>query len=107
MAENPFQESLCLQLMLALYRSGRTAEALSVYRDTRRKLARELGLEPSEKLRVMERLILDRRPAGELSPGIAPGLPMPARAAATGPQDRIALLEREIADLRDASVRPG
>lgn len=71
------------------------------------KPARELGLEPSEKLRVRERLILDRRPAGELSPGIAPGLPMPARAAATGPQDRIALLEREIADLRDASVRPG
>ncbi|MEV6453201.1 hypothetical protein AB0M75_18100 [Streptomyces anulatus] len=56
---------------------------------------------------MRERLILDRRPAGELSPGIAPGPPMPARAAATGPQDRIALLEREIADLRDASVRPG
>ncbi|OKJ19331.1 transcriptional regulator [Streptomyces sp. CB00316] len=106
--ENPFQESLCLQLMLALYRSGRTAEALSVYRDTRRRLARELGLEPSEKLRMMERMILDGRSAGELSLTLVPAASMSGRAAAaTGPQDRIALLEREIADLRDASVRPG
>lgn len=106
--ENPFQESLCLQLMLALYRSGRTAEALSVYRDTRRRLARELGLEPSEKLRVMERMILDGRSAGELSPAFVAATSMSGLAgAAAGPQDRIALLEREIADLRDASVRPG
>ncbi|MFF2538450.1 BTAD domain-containing putative transcriptional regulator [Streptomyces cyaneofuscatus] len=107
--ENPFQESLCLQLMLALYRSGRTAEALSVYRDTRRRLARELGLEPSEKLRVMERMILDGRSAGELSLTFVPATSMsgPAAGATAGPQDRIALLEREIADLRDASVRPG
>ncbi|MCA1703559.1 MAG: hypothetical protein LC808_09995, partial [Actinobacteria bacterium] len=37
-------------MMLALYRSGRQADALEVYRETRRKLADELGIEPSPRL---------------------------------------------------------
>ena len=49
--------------MLALYRSGRQAEALQTYQEGRRTLAEELGLEPSESLRRLERQILDQDPA--------------------------------------------
>jgi DNA-binding SARP family transcriptional activator len=57
-AAHPLRERLRAQLMLALYRSGRQAEALAAYRDTRRTLADELGLEPSEELRELEQAIL-------------------------------------------------
>lgn len=55
---NPLQERLRGQLMLALYRSGRQAEALEVYRQTRELLNDELGLEPSKALQELERSIL-------------------------------------------------
>ena len=58
--ENPFQERPRGQLMLALYRSGRQAEALDVYRDTRELLLDELGLEPSRALQQLERAILNQ-----------------------------------------------
>ncbi|GAB1820102.1 hypothetical protein HerbRD11066_32660 [Herbidospora sp. RD11066] len=57
-AEQPFRERLRAQLMLALHRSGRTAEALLVYRQTRRMYVDELGLEPSPILRDLEEAIL-------------------------------------------------
>ena len=49
--------------MVALYRSGRQADALAAYRDYRRLLADELGLEPSPELREIERQILRQDPA--------------------------------------------
>jgi hypothetical protein len=67
-AEHPLRERLRGQLILALYRSGRQAEALEVYRETRRVLADELGLEPSPELRELERAILQHDPALRASP---------------------------------------
>lgn len=61
--ENPTRERLRRQLMLALYRSGRQAEALETYRQARRALDEELGLEPSPELRELERAILAQDPA--------------------------------------------
>ena len=49
--------------MLALYRSGRQAEALDVYLDTRRALVEELGLEPGPELRELHGAILDHAPS--------------------------------------------
>jgi DNA-binding SARP family transcriptional activator len=57
-AHYPLRERLRGQLILALYRGGRQADALEAYRDTRRVLAEELGLEPSPALRDLERAIL-------------------------------------------------
>ena len=57
-ARYPLRERLRGQLMLALYRSGRQAEALRVYADTRRVLVDELGIEPGEDLRRLEQRIL-------------------------------------------------
>jgi DNA-binding SARP family transcriptional activator len=57
-ADNPLQERFRAQLMLALYRSGRQAEALDVYRQTRATLVEELGIEPTPALQELERAIL-------------------------------------------------
>jgi DNA-binding SARP family transcriptional activator/tetratricopeptide (TPR) repeat protein len=56
--EEPGRERLRGQLMLALYRSGRQAEALGVYRQTRETLVEELGIEPTPGLRELEAAIL-------------------------------------------------
>jgi YVTN family beta-propeller protein len=59
-ARHPLQERLREQLMLALYRCGRQAEALQVYQDTRRMLAEEIGIEPGRSLRQLEHSILNQ-----------------------------------------------
>jgi DNA-binding SARP family transcriptional activator/Tfp pilus assembly protein PilF len=61
--EQPLRERLRGQLMLALYRSGRQAEALDTYRTNRAMLVEELGLEPGESLRLLETAILSSDPA--------------------------------------------
>ena len=60
--EEPLRERLRAQLMLALYRSGRQAEALDVYASGRRLLSAELGLEPGEALQRLQRAILAQDP---------------------------------------------
>jgi len=56
--EQPLREGFRAQLMLALYRSGRQAEALQAYQDARRVLLEELGIDPSPRLRELEQAIL-------------------------------------------------
>ncbi|MFC9844420.1 BTAD domain-containing putative transcriptional regulator [Streptomyces sp. NPDC060223] len=56
--EHPLREQLCRMLMLALYRSGRQADALAAYRRTRRTLVAELGIEPGAALRELHERIL-------------------------------------------------
>jgi len=63
--DHPLRESFRAQLMLALYRSGRQADALASYREARRLLTEELGLEPSQTLKELERAILAHDPALE------------------------------------------
>jgi DNA-binding SARP family transcriptional activator len=62
-AAQPTVEPLVGHLMVALYRCGRQAEALAVYRDTRRTLVEQEGLEPGQALRDLERAILATDPA--------------------------------------------
>ena len=85
--EHPLRERLRGQLMLALYRSGRQAEALEVYRKGRRLMADELGLEPGADLQRLEKAMLSQdasldvpatRPAPTHEPAAAP----PARGVA-------------------------
>ena len=57
-AEHPLRERLWRQLVLALYRCDRQADALATYRRVRELLARELGLEPGEELRRLEQAVL-------------------------------------------------
>jgi predicted ATPase/DNA-binding SARP family transcriptional activator len=65
-AENPFREDLRAQLMLALYRAGRQADALRAYQEARAVMVDELGIDPSLALRRLERQILEQDP--ELAP---------------------------------------
>jgi DNA-binding SARP family transcriptional activator len=57
-AAEPLRERLCVQFMLALYRSGRQADALNVYRRTRTALVEGLGIEPGLELRTLQQRIL-------------------------------------------------
>src|SRR6266536_2549394 len=61
-AEHPYRERLHAQLILALYRSGRQAEALRAYQQARRTLADELGLKPGHELQELEQAILRQDP---------------------------------------------
>src|SRR5689334_7838482 len=67
-AEQPLRERMRGQLMLALYRSGRQADALEVYQRARRTLVDELGIEPGASLRKLERAILEQDPALNIHP---------------------------------------
>jgi predicted ATPase/DNA-binding SARP family transcriptional activator len=78
-ADEPLRERLRGQLILALYRSGRQADALAQYRNLRRTLQDELGIEPAPALQRLQRQILNQDPELARRAGTAaPDLPVPA-----------------------------
>jgi YVTN family beta-propeller protein len=85
-SEFPLRERLRGQLMLALYRSGRQAEALQAYRDAKQTLAEELGIDPNPELQRLERAILQQAP--ELDLANVPETGQWAGAAGEGVADR-------------------
>jgi predicted ATPase/DNA-binding SARP family transcriptional activator len=93
--QDPFRERLWGQLMLALYRSGRQADALETFQEARRVLAEQLGLEPVPELRRLQEAILEHDPS-------IGAVPAPSRrgnlpAASTSFVDR----ERELGQIVD------
>jgi DNA-binding SARP family transcriptional activator len=90
--EHPFRERLRAQLMLALYRCDRQADALQAYQDARLTLVEELGIEPSERLRDLERAILAQEPQLHLVAATPEPAAEPQRGTFVG-------RERELAEL--------
>jgi DNA-binding SARP family transcriptional activator len=89
--KHPLRERLREQLLLALYRSGRQAEALAAYQEARAALVEELGIEPGKALRDLHRAILRQDPV--LDP------PAAAKAAAAPPASVFVGREAELAEL--------
>ena len=110
-AEHPYRERLHAQLMLALYRSGRQADALEAFRRARRTLVDELGLEPGRELQELEAAVLAQDPALDAPaaagrPAPRPPAPAPELPAAAGPLiGREADLDAATSLLADPDVR--
>jgi DNA-binding SARP family transcriptional activator len=109
-ARHPYRQRFAGQLMLALYRAGRAAEALSVYAQIRQRLDVELGLEPSAELQQLQIAILRADPALDRSTDPVAGAPadgavVPAQLPADVPDfvGRATALQR----LTALSPRPG
>src|SRR5439155_9572180 len=104
---HPLRERLRGQLMLALYRAGRQAEALETYRSARRTLLAELGIEPGRSLRELEQAILAQVPALDVAPRQAQPVLRPGRAAASPLEGRAEELELLEAGLDEALAGRG
>ncbi len=98
--ENPLRERLRGQLMLALYRCGRQADALEVYRTGRRLLDEELGLKPDDELQRLEKAILNHDPSLELPvvagverPSVAQRRRASSQTEAPVPPDSVAVID--------------
>lgn len=105
--EHPLRERLAGQLMLALYRSGRQAEALAVYRLMASRLAEELGIDPSAEVARLHEAILRQDASLSLSAPPRASRPQPAGLtvhdrSASGPHaPRVTSHEDDIADAAD------
>ena len=95
-AEHPLRERLHAQRMLALYRCGRQAEALEAYREARRTLVEEIGVEPGPELRRLHDAILRQDASLEVDTAV-PELPRELGTVSSSP---LAGRERELAWLR-------
>ena len=104
---HPLRERLRAQLILALYRSRRQAEALEAYQAARRALVDELGIEPSPELQELERRILRQDPSLEPVPQAPATKPVPGRRAAGTFVGRTWELETLEAGLDDALAGRG
>ncbi len=105
-SRHPLREHLRGQLMIALYRDGRQAEALASYREGRAALVSELGLEPGTELRELERRILEHDQALAGPPQLAappPRVPMP-QTQTIGRDTELAELGTLLADPRTRLV---
>jgi DNA-binding SARP family transcriptional activator len=98
--KHPLRERLRGQLMLGLYRCGRQADALEVYRSGRRLLDEELGLEPDDELQRLERAILNHAPWLESPvvprakrPSVAQRRRASSRTGAPVPPDSVAVID--------------
>lgn len=78
LTEHPLHEGVATRLMLALYRSGRIAEALHCFTQVRQRLVRELGTEPGRELRNLHQLILRRDAALPMGSIITAAVSTPA-----------------------------
>ncbi|GAA4736143.1 AfsR/SARP family transcriptional regulator [Phytohabitans rumicis] len=76
-AEQPFRERLVVLLMTALHRDGRTAEALTLFRDTRRRLVDHFGIEPGDALTGLHRQILADSSGPQAAPHAEPAAVVP------------------------------
>jgi DNA-binding SARP family transcriptional activator/tetratricopeptide (TPR) repeat protein len=99
---HPFRERFHEQLMLALFRSGRQAEALSAYRSARQCITDELGLEPGRALQDLNQRIIAADPvlydrAGPLPWAVSAGL-APPRLPGAATASRLAQLPADVAD---------
>jgi peptide/nickel transport system substrate-binding protein len=115
-ARNPARERLTGQLMIALYRSGRQADALHAYSAARRWMAGELGLEPGPELKRIEAAVLAHDPvldlpperrSGAATPALALPPRVPARRASGRRQLRLRPLHVALATLLAAAVVTG
>lgn len=100
-AEHPLRERLRAQLMVALYRAGRQAEALETMRAGRRLLVDDLGIEPGPELRQLERMILAHDPALTAE---RPGTGLVGRLPA--PANETIGRGREVAEICELLVQP-
>ena len=91
LAQYPFDETIVAQLMTALYRSGRPADALSLYRDTRNRLVAEQGSEPGSALSDLHQRVLNRDPqlAAPTASPVSGREPGAAELAAGRPGERL------------------
>jgi DNA-binding SARP family transcriptional activator len=106
---HPLRERPHAQLMLALYRAGRSSEALGVYQEARRVMVQELGIEPGAELRRLQRAILARDPVLDLTAPAQDATLGDAVAPAELPADTRAFTARdvELAWLDKALTGPG